>query len=181
MGDLTKRRSRAEAELAKAKSAHERTLKNLIYGHITTESWLAVRPELKRNIALSEAGLARTEAPPKINLHSAAVANHKSALDNLHDVMCHDTEDCQRGVLQALGILLMRSSSILLRQERQSGWRFTRNSALSLARAARLWWLRGRDWVNLHMKTYSEEQTRHLSDVGGSCPAHRFCKDRRNM
>ena len=93
IGDLTKRRSRAEAELAKAKSAHERALKNLIYGHITTESWLAVRPELERNIALAEAELARTEAPPKINLHPAAVANYKSALDNLHDVMCQDTED----------------------------------------------------------------------------------------
>ena len=42
---------------------------------------------------MAEAELARTEAPPKINLHPAAVANYKSALDNLHDVMCQDTED----------------------------------------------------------------------------------------
>ena len=102
VGDLTKRRSRAEAELAKAKSAHERALKNLIYGHITTESWLAVRPELERNIALAEAELARTEAPPKINLHPAAVANYKSALDNLHDVMCQDTEDANEAFSTSL-------------------------------------------------------------------------------
>ncbi len=88
VGDLTKRRSRAEAELAKAKAANERALKNLIYGHITTESWLLVRPELERNIALAEAELARTEAP-----HPAAVANYKSALDNLHDVMRRNTDD----------------------------------------------------------------------------------------
>ncbi len=99
-----KRRSRAEAEVAKAKSAHERTLKNLIYGHITTESWLAVRPELERNIALAEAELARTEAPPKIDLHPAAVANYKSALDNLHEVMCQDTEDANEAFSTSLSV-----------------------------------------------------------------------------
>ena len=45
----------------------------------------------------------------------------------------------------------------------------------------KLRWLRGQDWVNLHMKTDSEEQTRHHLGVGASCPAHGFCKDRRNM